>query len=100
MRQENVPALTIFSVCPGLINDVSRIESDRRDPNDCAKIPHDVTHAVDALRYYCSSRTLKTANATAEYEAAFDDPIWRTEIDADDGPEAGLDYALKFAAEL
>ena len=50
------PALLIFSSCPGLISDLKAIQADERRPGDCAVQPHDITHAVDALRYYAVSR--------------------------------------------
>ena len=50
------PALLIFSTCPGLIADLKAIQTDERNPGDCARQPHDVTHAVDALRYFAASR--------------------------------------------
>ena len=36
--------------------DVSSIQADEKNPNDCAKEPHDVTHSVDMLRYFAISR--------------------------------------------
>ena len=33
-----------------------RIQADEKNPNDCAKQPHDVTHSVDMVRYFCVSR--------------------------------------------
>jgi phage terminase large subunit len=59
-RQDGKPMLYIFDTCPGLISDLRDIQSDEKNPNDCAKDPHDITHSVDALRYYCISRTLPT----------------------------------------
>ena len=34
------------------------IQADEKNPNDCAKDPHEVTHTVDGVRYYCVSRVL------------------------------------------
>jgi len=34
------------------------IQSDERNPNDCAREPHELTHSCDMLRYFCISRTL------------------------------------------
>lgn len=39
-------------------DDVKDIQADDKNPNDCAKEPHEVTHRVDALRYFCISRKL------------------------------------------
>jgi phage terminase large subunit len=53
---DDTPGIRFFSDCRGIIADLASIQADERNPNDCAVTPHDVTHAVDALRYYCASR--------------------------------------------
>jgi len=60
--------LVIFSSCKRLISDLSCILADENNPNDCARYPHDVTHIVDALRYFCVSRTLPPERQTDFYE--------------------------------
>ncbi|MDR0839592.1 MAG: phage terminase large subunit [Oscillospiraceae bacterium] len=65
------PSLVFFNTCPGLISDIKAIEADSRRPGDCARTPHDVTHAVDALRYFCSSRASEPP-PPAEYETYLD----------------------------
>lgn len=68
------PALFITSDCRDLINDLQCIQADEKNPDDCAKQPHDVTHTVDALRYFCISRTLPSSPlVTAVYEKDDDD---------------------------
>lgn len=52
------PGLVIFRNCKGLIEDIQAIQTDEKNPNDCAKEPHDITHSVDSLRYFCISRSL------------------------------------------
>lgn len=52
------PQLLFFKTCPHIIEDLSAIQADERNPNDCAKQPHGITHSVDALRYFCISRTM------------------------------------------
>lgn len=52
------PQLLFFDNCKHLIGDIAAIQSDEKNPNDCAKEPHDITHTVDALRYFCISRTM------------------------------------------
>ena len=43
--------------CRETIDDMRDIQSEpERDPNDCAREPHEVTHRVDAVRYFCASR--------------------------------------------
>ena len=54
-RPDGRPGLVIFRSCRGTIDDLKEIQSDPRDANDCAREPHEPTHRVDALRYYCSS---------------------------------------------
>ncbi len=54
-RQDG-PELCIFRSCREFYSDVTSIQADEENPSDCAKMPHEVTHSVDALRYYCMSR--------------------------------------------
>lgn len=49
----------ICESCKGLIDDIQAIQHDDKNPNDCAKQPHELTHSCDALRYFCVMRTLK-----------------------------------------
>ncbi len=51
------PYLQISRNCTQLIKCLRIIQHDEKNPNDCAKIPHDITHFPDALRYLCSSYT-------------------------------------------
>ena len=46
------PRLYIFSTCPNLIRTLGMICIDEKNPNDCKKDPHELTHAPDALRYW------------------------------------------------
>lgn len=66
-RQDGKPSLMFFKTCHETIDDIKDIQADEKNPNDCAKEPHEVTHRVDAVRYYCISRTV---NAEAEKLAA------------------------------
>ena len=51
------PTLTMDrETCPELWHCLSRIQKDRRHPNDAASEPHDLTHAPDALRAFCAGR--------------------------------------------
>ncbi|MCC8047884.1 MAG: phage terminase large subunit [Oscillospiraceae bacterium] len=58
VRPDGRPGLMVFSDCRELIRDVQSIQSDPQNPSDCAKAPHEVTHMVDALRYFCVNRAL------------------------------------------
>lgn len=75
-REDGKPGMEIFDTCPGLIDDLQAIQTDEKNPNDCAKEPHDITHAPDALRYLCISRTLPAeAPAPPPTYDAYEDSI-------------------------
>ena len=48
--------LKIFDNCTNLIRCLPLLQSDEKDPNDCATEPHEISHAPDALRYFCIMR--------------------------------------------
>lgn len=48
--------LRIFKHCENLIRTLPAIQRDERRPNDCAREPHELTHAPDALRYLLAGR--------------------------------------------
>ena len=52
------PKLMVFNTCQNFIDDIQAIQASDKDPNDCATEPHDVTHSLDACRYFCISRTM------------------------------------------
>ena len=84
------PGLVIFRSCARLIDCLKAIQADETDPNDCAKQPHDVTHSVDALRYFCVSRVSFEPDMAAEAPDEFEE-----EEDYDDamtGGQAGAGY--------
>ncbi len=53
---EELPMLMFFDLCKNVISDIQDIQTSEKDPNDCASEPHEVTHSVDAVRYFCVSR--------------------------------------------
>lgn len=72
-RPDGKPSLLIFRSCKETIDDIKDIQADDKNPNDCSKDPHDVTHRVDAVRYYCISRVVSAeAQALAEQ---YDDDV-------------------------
>ena len=75
-RPDGMPGLMFFSNCRETIDDLRDIQADSVDPNDCAREPHDVTHRVDAVRYYCISRVTAPERS----------------VDTVRDPEAGLSY--------
>ncbi len=44
----------IFSNCKNLIRTLPAIQTDDKNPNDVAIEPHELTHAPDAFRYFCT----------------------------------------------
>jgi phage terminase large subunit len=65
---EKLPGLMLFDTLARPISDIRDIQADDKNPNDCAKQPHDISHSVDAIRYYCVSRTLAAEVKKAETE--------------------------------
>lgn len=74
-RPDGKPSLLFFNTCNQTTDDIKDIQADDKNPNDCAKEPHEVTHRVDAVRYYCISRTMaaEAERVEAEYEDAEDE---------------------------
>ena len=63
------PRLQIFENCHELIRCIPAIQHDEKNPNDCAKEPHDITHMNDALRYLLDGRPSPAAiPATPDYD--------------------------------
>ena len=57
--------LHIFSNCVNLIRTLPALQHDEKNPNDVANEPHELTHAPDALRYFCTMYQLpKTITKT------------------------------------
>lgn len=48
--------LKIFDNCKNLIRCIPQAQMDETDPNDIATEPHEITHSLDALRYFCVMR--------------------------------------------
>lgn len=48
--------LKIYSTCKNLIRSLSLLQYSDSKHNDAATEPHELTHATDALRYFCASR--------------------------------------------
>lgn len=55
--------LKIFEDCRILIKHISQIQYDEKDIEDAATEPHELTHIVDALRYFCVSRPCRPEEA-------------------------------------
>lgn len=76
-----LPGLMLFDTLESPIDDIISIQADDKNPNDCAKEPHDISHSVDAIRYFCITRKL-AAEAVEEKKKTYDD----------DDEESGGDY--------
>lgn len=87
---DRMPGLMFFDCLEKPISDIQSIQADDTNPNDCAKDPHDITHSVDAVRYYCITRKLAAETQRVEEEedeeetiADYDDYMCGGEISAD-----------------
>lgn len=47
------PRMRFFSTCLNLIRTLPGLQHDEKHPNDTAREPHELTHAPDAIRYFC-----------------------------------------------
>lgn len=54
---KGIPYLRVFNTCRETIRCMKSIQTDTKNPNDCATQPHELTHACDMIRYFCLSRT-------------------------------------------
>ena len=69
---DTLPGIMFFDDMEEVLEDLESIQIDEKNPNDCAKDPHDVTHSVDACRYYAISRVQKAGPVKKEKKA---DPL-------------------------
>ena len=58
--------LRFFSTCRHILRTLPAIQRDEKNPNDCAKEPHELTHGPDAIRGFCIERTKATKIMTDE----------------------------------
>lgn len=47
---DKLPVLMFFDTVGQAFSDLKDIQADEKNPNDCAKTPHEITHAVDGTR--------------------------------------------------
>lgn len=60
------PRLTIDKeACPNLWRCLTTIQADEKNPNVYADKPHELTHVVDALRYFCDARKYPVRGAVS-----------------------------------
>lgn len=72
VRADGKPGMMIFEDCARLIRDIPALQHSDKNPSDCATEPHDITHAPDAIRYFCAFRAM-SAQAEESKGASFDD---------------------------
>ena len=65
--------LKIFDTCVNLIRCLPALLRDKKNPSDVAKEPHELTHAPDALRYFCMSYTLPAEKPIEEDYRTYED---------------------------
>lgn len=63
--------LRIFDCCTNLIRSMSLLQCDRLDPADCANVPHELTHAPDAVRYFISGQPRPAEAPEPQYRYGF-----------------------------
>ena len=90
VRRDGKPGMVIFKDCRRLILNLPALQHDEKNPSDCAKEPHDITHSPDAIRYGLIYRTMgarlepvKDADDDEDYMEEYDD--FMTGGDATDG---------------
>ena len=66
-------SLVFFNTCLNAIRCIPSIQHDKNNPNDCAKTPHELTHAPDAIRYLCAGRPCYFADKAGDDESRYDD---------------------------
>jgi phage terminase large subunit len=57
--------LQIFSNCRYIIEYLPQVQHDKNNFNDVSKEPHELTHIVDSLRYFCVQRYYPATNTAA-----------------------------------
>ena len=70
-----LPGLMLFSDLTKVAADLRDIQTDEKNVNDCAKEPHEITHTVDAVRYFCVSRTTGAVDPVAPKKRTFEDML-------------------------
>jgi phage terminase large subunit len=63
---DTLPGMIFFNDLEKVIADIRDIQADEKNPNDCAKQPHEVTHSVDMVRYFAVSRVISAGSETKE----------------------------------
>ena len=54
----------VKGACPNLERCITKIQKDKNNPNVYAKEPHELTHIIDALRYFSTGRPIVMSKPT------------------------------------
>lgn len=63
---KRISKLRFFNTCKHILRTLPAIQRDDKNPNDCAKEPHELTHGPDAIRGFCIERTKATRIMTEQ----------------------------------
>ena len=89
--------LTILENCaPNLFNCLTQILKDKNKPNIYAKIPHELTHDVDSLRYFCVWWTVTGVRADTRKRKKWSDDLIADYMNAN---ESGKEVMRKLYGE-
>lgn len=83
--------IRIFRTCKNLIRCIPALQYDEKIVNDAAKQPHEITHAPDALRYFCVYWTVVAEIATSTKTKDWTQDMWEDYYNAD---EEGRRYLI------
>lgn len=72
-ERETLPMLMFFTDCKKTIGNLQDIQADEKNPDDCAKQPHEITHNVDSVRYYAVMRKIEAVQEREQEEADEDE---------------------------
>ena len=76
-KDDEQSRLTVLNNCaPNLFDSITKIQIDEHKPNVYAKMPHNLTHAVDALRYFCVYWTLPADVTSDKSTKTWTDDMW------------------------
>lgn len=84
-EEDKQSRLTILDDCaPNLFNSITKIQKDKNKPNVYAKMPHDLTHSVDGLRYFCVYWTIPADILSQKNERKWTSDMWEDYKNASD----------------
>ena len=70
-----LPGLMMFADLTKVIKDIQEIQADEKNVNDCSKVPHEITHTVDAARAFCASRIIITEEPVETKRRCYEDML-------------------------